>query len=185
MNAWVPAAAGGLLVVLAVVVAVALRRRRRSLSWLLTRLSRKRLADFMLPDDVDGEIHIDFLLMTPGGLVVLDVRRMAGTVFAAEGLDGWTALHKRGRTVVKNPLPGLRARVHAVQAVAAQVPVTGYVLILGDARFSGLVPDRVITPAQLEAGLPPGEPVPEQALQQAWEAIGAAARRLGPGTRLS
>jgi len=54
VNAWVPAAAGGLLVVLAVVVAVALRRRRRSLSWLLTRLSRKRLADFMLPDTSCG-----------------------------------------------------------------------------------------------------------------------------------
>ena len=184
MNSWLPAVAGGLVIVLAVVVALLLRRRRRSLAWLLNRQSKKRLADFMLPDDVDGEIHVDFLLMTAGGLVVLDVRRMHGTVFAAPELEGWTALHRKGRTVVKNPLPGLRARIHAVRALAGEVPVNGYVLILGEARFSGPVPERVITPAQLEAGLPQGDPVPEEALHRAWEAVGSAARHLGPGSRL-
>ena len=185
MNPWIPAAAGGLTLVLAVVLWVALNRRRRSLSGILARVSRKRLTDFMLPDDVDGEIHVDFLLMTDSGLVVLDVRRMEGTVFAAEQLDNWTALHRQGRTVVKNPLPGLRARVHAVRGLAGPVPVTGFVLILGDTRFSGPVPSRVITPGQLESGLPSDEPVPEEALQSAWSAVGSAARRLGPGTRLS
>ncbi len=185
MNAWIGAVAGGVALVLAVVLVVVVRRRRRSLAGILARVSKRRLADFMLPDDVDGEIHVDFLLMTDGGLLVLDVRRMDGTVFAAEQLDSWTALHRQGRTVVKNPLPGLRARVHAVRALAGTVPVTGYVLLLGDARFSGPVPARVITPGQLEAGLPSAGPVPEAALARAWAAVGDAARRLGPGTRLS
>ena len=140
--------------------------------------------EFTIPDDVDEQIHVDLLLMSPAGLVVLDVRRIEGTVFAGENLDGWTALHGRGRTVVANPLPGLRARLHALRALVPDIPVKGYVLVLGEASFSGPAPERVVTPVQLESVLPARTGAPSEALKAAWEAVEAAARRLSPGAKL-
>lgn len=184
MNPWLLAGLAAAGTVLVAVVVLIVRRRRRSVEATLKRLSWKKLVDFTIPDDVDEQIHVDLLLMSPAGLVVLDVRRIEGTVFAGENLDGWTALHGRGRTVVANPLPGLRARLHALRALVPDIPVKGYVLVLGEVSFSGPAPERVVTPVQLESVLPARTGAPSEALKAAWEAVEAAARRLSPGAKL-
>ncbi|MEJ2514400.1 MAG: nuclease-related domain-containing protein [Gammaproteobacteria bacterium] len=162
-----------------VVAGLWVRRRRRSSQGVLRRIAWHQLEDVTVPDDVDGEIHIDGLLLTPAGILVLEVRRVEGTVFSGEQLDNWTALRDGGRAVIRNPLPGLRARVHAVrELVPPEVPVHGRVLFLGDMQFSGDHPPEVVTLEALakEAGVREGQPDP--LLAGAWQDLKARARRV-------
>ncbi|MGD9388742.1 MAG: nuclease-related domain-containing protein [Gammaproteobacteria bacterium] len=183
MNALVPHAYWLVPLLLAVVVAGALvvrwYRRRDTLEGVLRRIAWARLEDVIVPDDVDGEIHLDLALLTPKGILVLDVRRGAGTLFWGEQLDYWTLLDGRRREQVLNPLPGLRARRHAVHALAPRVPVSGRILLLGPVEMSGGTPPGVVTPGQLvaEFGRPPGESAPPE-LSEAWAELSAQARRL-------
>jgi hypothetical protein len=169
------AAAAGVLLV--VVVLTLWLRRRRSLESLLRRIAWERLADVVIPDDVEGEIHLDLALLTPRGILVLDVRYVAGTLFWGDQLESWTVLDGARRTVLPNPLPGLRARRHAVSALAPGVPVDGRILLVGDIRIAGETPPGVVVPEDLVTEYPARGRQPRPAsLGEAWAALKMAAR---------
>lgn len=147
-------------------------RRRTRLSRILGRIAWSRLEDVIVPDDVDGEIHLDLLLLVPAGLVVLEIRHLSGTLFWGEQLENWTALDGARRTVMKNPLAGLQARIHAVRALAPGQAVEGFVLLLGDVAFSGEPPPDVLTLEALSMRFPArGKARPPQTLAAAWQAL--------------
>jgi hypothetical protein len=157
--------------------AVIFMRRRRGLGHLLRRISWAQLADVVIPDDVDGEIHLDLALLTPRGILVLQVRHVSGTLFWGEQLEQWTVLDGARRTVLKNPLPGLQARRHAVQALAPRVPVDGRLLLVGEIEIAGERPECVVMPEDLVAEIPArGRQAPPPSLSEAWTALKKAAR---------
>jgi hypothetical protein len=131
----------------------------------------------VIPDEVDGEIHIDLALLTPEGILLLEVRRGAGTLFWGDQLDYWTLLDGRRRTQIRNPLASMRAKRHAVHALAPRVPVSGRILVLGPVSFSGGAPPGVVTLAALVEEFPARgrEPAPAE-LREAWDAFAAQAR---------
>ncbi len=178
---WIVVAAGLAGLLAGVVTGLWVRRRRRSPEGVLRRIAWEQLADVTIPDDVDGEIHLDRLLLTPAGIVVLEIRRVEGTVFSGEQLDNWTALGERGRTVLRNPLPGLRARIHAVrELVPPEVPVIGRVLFLGDMQFSGDHPEEVVGLEALAEGAGSREGQPDPLMARAWQALKSKASRVPP-----
>jgi hypothetical protein len=126
------------------------RRWRAHPSRVITRISAHQLSDIVLPDGMDGEIHLDHLLLTVKGLLVLDVRNVDGLVFAGEQMDDWTVLHDNRRFTFRNPLNPLAARVHAVRDLAGDVPVSGKIVFVGDVRFPGGHIDNVLTLTELE-----------------------------------
>jgi hypothetical protein len=131
----------------------------------------------VIPDDVDGEIHLDLALLTPRGILVLEIRRAAGTLFWGEQLERWTVLDGARRKVIDNPLPGMRARRHAVHALAPRVPVDGRVLFIGPVQISGDNPPGVVLQSELLAEFPArGRTPPPDALREAWDALRAASR---------
>lgn len=153
------------------------RQRRRTLDYLLGRIAWERLEDVVIPDDVDGEIHLDLALLTPRGILVLEVRRLTGTLFWGDQLESWTVLDGARRTVLRNPLPGMQARRHAVHALAPRVPVDGRVLMFGPVEISGERPPGVLLAEDLVTAFPARDrqgPGPE--LRAAWEALKAASR---------
>lgn len=177
MMVWLAgAAAGGLLAGIAGVLLW--RRRRPRLATTVRRIAWSRLADVVIPDDVDGEIHLDLLLLTPAGLVVLDVRRVAGRVYWGERLENWTAMDGPRRALLPNPLPGLAARRHAVRALAPGIAVEAFVLLVGDVSYVGDPPPEALTVDDLATRFPArgkGRPPPE--LANAWAALRKVARR--------
>ena len=180
MIAWVTAAAAGAGVAVAGLVGALWWRgcRRRRLKTTLRRISWSRLSDIVLPDDVDGEIHLDLLLLTPAGLVVLDVRQLAGRVYWGERLDHWTAMDGPRRTLLPNPLPGLAARRHAIRALVPDVAIEAFVLLVGDVSYVGDPPPEALTVEDLATRFPArgrGRPPPE--LAAAWAVLRKAARR--------
>jgi hypothetical protein len=172
-------AAGGLAAATAIVVTgVSLARRRRNLDHVLRRIAWQQLEDVVIPDDVDGEIHLDLALLTSRGILVLDIRRVSGTLFWGDQLERWTVLDGARRQVIDNPMPGLNARRHAVHALAPRVPVDGRILLVGPVQVSGAMPPGVLLPEGLVTAFPARDrkrPPPE-ALLAGWNALVAAAR---------
>ena len=174
---WVIGAALAVLAVLLVLVLVSYLRRRRGLDYLLKKIAWERLEDVVIPDEVEGEIHLDLALLTPRGILVLEVRHASGTLFWGAHLDRWTVLDGVRRKVLDNPLPGLRARRHAVHALAPLVPVDGRVLLVGPVEISGVPPPGVVLQEDLVVEFPArGKQSPPAALGAGWAALKAAAR---------
>lgn len=162
---------------LAAVPLVLFLRRRKTLDRLLKKISWEQVADVVIPDDIEGEIHLDLALLTPRGILVLEVRRASGTLFWGDQLDSWTVLDGSRRSLIPNPLPGMRARRHAVHALAPRVPVDGRVLLLGPVTISGETPPGVMLAEELVTAFPArGKEPPPRALREAWAQLKARAR---------
>lgn len=170
--------AGAAVLLLALAAALLARHRRQRLARLLRKIAWEQLRDVVVPDEVDGEIHVDLALLTQHGILVLEVRRAAGTLFWGEQLDRWTVLDGVRRKVIDNPMPGLRARRHAVHALVPTVPVAGRVLLVGPVEIAGGRPPGVLLQDDLLAEFPPcaGRPPPQ--LAGAWATLKAAGRAI-------
>jgi hypothetical protein len=107
------------------------------------------LVDVVVPNGMGGEIHLDHVLLTARGLVVLDIKVVRGIVFASDRMDDWTVIAKNRRFTFANPQPALYDRVAAVRSVVPDVPVAGHVLFDTQADFSKGVPKEVIQPLEL------------------------------------
>ena len=125
------------------------RRRRGSLAEVLRGIRIAAQTDVTVPDGNGGLIHLEHLIFTAKGLVVLDVKTVSGIVFASDSMAEWTAIAKQRRFTFRNPQPALLDRVAAVKLIARDIPVTGYVVFLTDADFSKGRPTHVIKPEEL------------------------------------
>lgn len=136
------------LILLLLLALILVRRRRidragKHAARLIPQLGLDCLHDVMIPDGVGGQIHLDYLLLTARGLWVIDVRDYRGTIFGAEGVDGWTQLIGRRSYRFENPLYLNQARVFAVRALASEVPVDGTVAFTRDGQFPKGMPRNV------------------------------------------
>lgn len=177
---WLFAGAAALaLLLLVAVVLIVLRRRRSTLGQLLHRIAWERLTDVVIPDEVEGEIHLDHALLTPRGILVLELRHASGTLFWGEQLESWTVLDGARRTVLKNPLPGLKARQQAVRNITRGAPVDGRVLLVGKVSISGGIPPGVVLQEDLVTEFPArGREPPPARLRDAWQLLADVARPL-------
>ena len=177
----------GAAAVVAVVVAAAWlgirawRRYQADPRQVFSRISSERLVDVLIPDGLDGEIHLDHLLLTRRGIVVLDLRNASGAVFGGEQMDDWTVLAAERRYTFRNPLDALNARVQAVRRLAGQVPVAGRVVFVGKVEFPGGKVPGAVTLEELESEFAEaGEDQARQtteAFQNFWRKIDEASRR--------
>jgi hypothetical protein len=126
--------------------------RRRSgpeLKQALEAVAIERLEHVLVPDGMGGQIQVEHLLLTGRGLVVIDAKSFAGTIFASERMAEWTVIGKQGRFTFPNPLGTLYDRVAALRQLVRDVPVAGHVLFAGDADFSKGRPRDVLSATEL------------------------------------
>ena len=149
MNRLIDASGGGPIVWLLAAVLVLLvfwlwyrRRLRRAASVedVIRRISYDYLSNFVVPKADEGEIHIDHLLLTAEGLLIIDVKDVQGIVF---GSEDWTVIGTDRRYTFGNPQPGLFDRIAAVRQIVKQVPVAGRIVFLPGADFTKGVPGMV------------------------------------------
>lgn len=125
------------------------RRRGPELQHALEAVAIERLQNVLLPDGMGGHIQVEHLLLTGQGLVVIDAKSFAGTIFASERMAEWTVIGKQGRFTFPNPLGTLYDRVAALRQLVRDVPVAGYVLFAGSADFTKGRPRDVLSAAEL------------------------------------
>jgi len=133
------------------------------------------LKDVLIPDGSGGHLHIDFLLLTGRGLLVVDFRDAAGIVFGGEHMREWAVMDGNQRSTFLNPLETLYDRVAAVKAIAGDVPVEGRVIFTERATFPKGRPPHVLRLASLEAEYPPPHPGvsphPAERWRSAWDEL--------------
>ena len=165
--AWGPAvllfAAGGALLR----PAFARWRRERQTWRTLLRLGPEIRRDVVLDNGIDGLAFIDFAVLTPTGIAVVDYLPYGGAIFGAGNADQWAQVVGRQTTRFPNPLERNREHLSAARYNFEKMPLRGLVLFGPEASFPKGRPEGVVVPAELPGEPPPVSEVPE-ALRNAW-----------------
>jgi hypothetical protein len=130
------------------------RSRRRELLARLERVGYQAAHQVLVPDGMGGFIHIDHLLLTPRGVLVLDTRRVAGLIFGGDQMNDWTVMGRGQRFTFDNPQPALYDRVAAVKALVGDVPVEGRLLFSNLGKFTKGRPKYVLMLDGIEVEFP-------------------------------
>jgi hypothetical protein len=130
------------------------RARRRSLLARLERVAFEAAHQVLVPDGMGGFIHIDHILLTPRGVLVLDTRRVAGLIFGGDQMSDWTVMGRGHRFTFDNPQPALYDRIAAVKALVGDVPVEGRLLFSNVGKFTKGIPKWVLMLDGIEVEFP-------------------------------
>jgi hypothetical protein len=135
--------------------------------WLLRRRDARRVArvtagaaDFLrnvlVPDGNGGDYHLDFLLLTSRGVVVIDMRDISGNVFGGDQMTDWTLMDGPRRSTFANPQSGLYDRIASVKAVAQdpETPVEGRIVFTRRAKFPKGLPRFTVMLESVAAEFP-------------------------------
>jgi hypothetical protein len=149
-------------------------RRRRQIARSIGAAGSAMLQDVIVPDGSGGHLHLDFLLATSRGLLVIDLRDVDGIVFGGEHLREWTVMNGNERSTFLNPLEALYDRLAAVRLLAGDVTVEGRIVFTERSRFPKGQPPQVALISALATEFPaPGELAGR--LREAWDAVAGCA----------
>jgi hypothetical protein len=140
------------------------------------------VADVLIPDGMEGFLHIDFLILTQRGILVLDLREIPGVIFGGDQMNEWTVMTRRRRYTFANPQGPLLDRIAAVRLVAGETPVEGRIAFTGRAKFPKGRPKSVLLLESLKAEY---APVDKQTMQAAVARYQADWKRVREATRPS
>jgi hypothetical protein len=154
--AWMLIAAA---VVLGVLLAWAWRwyrryRARKALHAAVVSGAADHLTDTLVPDGMGGSFHVDYLLLTLRGVLVLDLRDVKGNIFGGDQMAEWTVMDGARRFTFTNPQSALYDRIAAVKAVAGEVPVEGRIVFTRRGRFPKGLPKWTLMLDALRAEFP-------------------------------
>jgi len=155
-NPWLLPLAAVVLLLLGWLVYRMVYGRMRGLEGALADISFDRIEGLVIPSADEGEILIDYLLLTTKGLLILEVKDAQGIVFGGDKLQDWSVINDERRYTFSNPQPALYDRVAAVRQIVREVPVAGRILFLDGADFTKGVPDLVTDLTELVSEF--GEP---------------------------
>src|SRR5665213_2047842 len=150
------------------------RRMRIARTLAVTRCGFEHLRDVLVPDGQGGSLHVDFLLLTGRGVVVIDLRDVAGNIFGGDQMNAWTVMHRAQRSTFVNPQTGLYDRIAAVRALAQELPVEGRIVFTARGRFPKGLPRHTLTLESLPAEFPGSDREVGELLERwkpAWELI--------------
>lgn len=153
-------------------------RARRQLIKSFEAVAAEVLRDILIPDGSGGQLHIDFLLLTSRGLLVVDYRDVDGVVFGGEHMREWAVMNGSKRSTLLNPLEALYDRIAAVKLLAGEAPVDGRIVFTSRSKFPKGRPPRVMRLDLLEGEYPPpmpGTAHPAERYREAWSQLAAQA----------
>jgi hypothetical protein len=129
-------------------------RSQRSLYSAVTAAGTENLVDVLVPDGMGGFYHLDFVLLTPRGILVIDLRDVSGNIFGGDQMDEWTVMDGPRRFTFTNPQSGLYDRLAAVKAVAGDVPVEGRIVFTRRGKFPKGLPKFTLMVDSLRSEFP-------------------------------
>ena len=133
------------------------RRAHKALVAAVTGAGSEHLVDVLVPDGMGGNFHVDFLLLTSLGILVVDLRDVRGNIFGGDQMTEWTVMDGALRKTFTNPQSGLYDRIAAVKAVAGEVPVEGRIVFTRNGKFPKGLPKWTLMIDSLRSEFPPIE----------------------------
>jgi len=132
-------------------------RARKLLRAAVTAGSADHLIDSLVPDGMGGSFHVDYLLLTLRGVVVIDLRDVRGNIFGGDQMADWTVMDGPRRFTFTNPQGALYDRIAAVKAVAGDVPVEGRIVFTRRGKFPKGLPKWTLMIDALRSEFPEGD----------------------------
>jgi len=148
-NPWLLPTAAIILLLFVWIAVYFIRGRRGDFERAVAGISFDRIDGLVIPSADEGEILVDYLLLTSQGLLIIEVKDVQGTVFGGDKLQDWTVINDERRYTFSNPQPALYDRIAAVRQIVREVPVAGRILFLDGAEFAKGTPGLVCSLAQL------------------------------------
>ncbi|MCG6887554.1 MAG: NERD domain-containing protein [Proteobacteria bacterium] len=136
----------------------------------IRKLGQASLHNVIIPDGIGGTVFLEHVVLHPIGIIVIQVRRYRGAVFAADKIDTWTQVLGKRSYKFPNPLRELEATLLAVRNLTPDVTLEGRLLVTREAIFPKGRPDSIInfSEAKQQWGITRNGPV-TAALKTAWE----------------
>jgi hypothetical protein len=137
-------------------------RRRRSQKALIAAVTASALdhvRDVLVPDGMGGYFHVDFLLLTPRGILVIDLRDVRGNIFGGDQMTEWTVMDGPQRFTFTNPQGALYDRVAAVRVVAGDAPTEGRIVFTKRGKFPKGLPKCTLMVDTLRTEFPSADSV--------------------------
>ena len=134
--------------------AYVLKRRDTRRVARITAGSADYLRNVLVPDGNGGDYHLDFVLLTSRGVVIIDMRDMVGNVFGGDQMTDWTLMDGPRRRTFVNPQSGLYDRIASVKALANDVPVEGRIVFTRRAKFPKGLPRFTVMLESVAAEFP-------------------------------
>ena len=153
-------------------------RARRAIDNVISSVAFDELRNVLLPTGSGEQIHVNYLLLTQRGLLVIDLFDVPGVIFAGEKMEQWSVFGPKRHFTFTNPLPMLYDRVAAVRHLAGDVPVEGRIVFSMRGEFPKGRPDAVLRLDALQDEFPAVERSPggaSAAFAPVWEQVRRAA----------
>lgn len=129
------------------------------------------------PDGVEGFAFIDYLVLTPDGILVMDMQDYNGFIFGAPNIDYWTQMVRRRGYKFENPLHQNSWRLQVIKSLTQDAPVLGRVVFSSASQFPKGLPEGVLHMSTLSADMAPmfdNKTVPDS-LRATWDKLVATA----------
>jgi Nuclease-related domain len=153
------------------------RRMRAARTLAVTSCGFEHLRDVLVPDGQGAALHVDFLLLTARGVIVIDLRDIEGNIFGGDQMSEWTVMHRAQRYTFSNPQPGLYDRIAAVRALAQGLPVEGRIVFTSRGRFPKGLPRHTLMLDSLPSDFPASEREIMRSLLERWMPAWAAIKK--------
>jgi len=131
------------------------RRQRNELHASILSIAFDYAQDVLVPDGNGGVMHLDYLLLTSRGLLVVDLRDISGNIFGGDQMTEWTAMEGARRQTFPNPQGALYDRVAAVRSLAGDLNVEGRILFTRRGVFPKGLPRWTLMVDSLRTEFPP------------------------------
>ena len=128
----------------AIVQRIRYLRARRAIDNVIGSVAFDLLKNVLLPAAPGEQVHVNYLLLTQNGLLVVDLFDLPGMIFAGEKMEQWSVFGPKRHFTIANPLPMLFDRVAAVRALAGDIRVDGRIVFSMRGEFPKGRPDAVI-----------------------------------------
>ena len=155
-------------------------RARRAIDNVISSVAYDELRNVLLPTGSGDLIHVNYLLLTQRGLLLIDLFDTHGVIFAGAKMAQWSIFGPKRHFMIANPLPMLYDRIAAVKQFAGDdVPVGGRIVFSMRGEFPKGRPDEVIRLDELQEQYPAVEKSPggaAAAFADVWDRIKAASQ---------
>lgn len=155
-------------------------RAQRAIDNVISSVAFDELRNILVPTGTGDQMHVNYLLLTEKGLLVIDLFDVPGMVFAGEKMENWSVFGPKRHFTFSNPLPMLYDRVAAVRhLVGENVPVEGRIVFSMRGEFPKGRPAMVIRLDELQDQYPVVDKSPggaAAAFAPIWERIKEAAQ---------
>ncbi|HEY3808665.1 MAG TPA: nuclease-related domain-containing protein [Steroidobacteraceae bacterium] len=161
------------------------RRMRLVRTFAVTSCGFDHMRDVLVPDGQGGSLHVDFLLLTARGIIVIDLRDIAGNVFGGDQMSAWTVMHGSQRFTFDNPQTGLFDRIAAVRALAQGLPVDGRIVFTARGHFPKGLPRHTLMLDSLPSEFPVSDRETMRTLLERWMPAWSAIKKVVAPSQLA